>query len=136
MTRSQFVQAARRAISPGREFTNPGGGTSRIKKVGSERISYVRGKSTIIISFQDLGDAYEEFKGRRVSSSDLRTFAPSVFDSTARPAGHSCNCTFFFLLVQETGLAGPLQGAGTRGDAYAVFLEQAIATADSGHSAG
>jgi len=134
MTVDQFVQAAQRVISPGHEFANPGGGTSRIKNVGNERISYLRGKSTISVSIQDLGDAYEEFKGRLVSSSDLRAFAPSVFDSKARPAGHSCNCTFFFLLVRKMGLAGPLVGAGTRGNPYAVFLAGGIATTDSGRA--
>jgi hypothetical protein len=132
MTRNQFVEAAQRAILPGQELANPGGGTSRIKSVRNGRISYVRGKSTISVSIHDFADTYEEFKDRRVSSSDLRTFRPSVFDSDARPAGHSCNATFFFLLVHEMGLAGPLEGTGTRGDPCAVFLAKGIATSNRG----
>lgn len=122
MTRDEFIGRIRGAISVGITFRNPGGGTSRIENVNPRYIAYVRGHSTITFSLHHLYYAYAHFAGRRVSSTDLREFAPSIFDSAARPAGHSCNCTFFFQVLQEAGLASSLQGTGVRGDPYAVTL--------------
>lgn len=86
------------------------------------KISYVRGNSTIAVAVSDLFEAYSQFKGRPMSSTDLREFAPSVFDSNARPAGHSCNCTLHFRILQVLDLAGEIDGAGVRGDPFAVAV--------------
>lgn len=120
--RDQFISQILGAISPGQTFDNPGGGTSKIKSISERGIYYKRGSSTISITFDDMYAAYDHFKGGEVTSTELRTFLPAVFDSMARPAGHSCNCTFFFMVLQEAGLAGPLEGAGVRGNPYSVEL--------------
>ena len=120
MTRDQFFSAISQSVSPGDTFENPGGGTSQVVTIDRSGLSYIRGKSTINVSLSDFHDVYEHFKGQRVSSSDLRRLNPGVFDSEARPAGHSCNCTFLFSLLQAAELAGPLLGSGVRGDPYAV----------------
>ena len=65
------------------------------------KVSYKRGKSTIRVAIIDLFAAYAHFRGRRVSSCDLKMLAPHVFDSQARPAGHSCNCTFLFMVLMN-----------------------------------
>jgi hypothetical protein len=106
---------------------NPGGGTSEIVKATDEEISYVRGNSTISIAIEDMFSAFRAFEHRRVSSSDLRRFAPAVFDSDARPAGHSCNCTFLFTLLRSAGLAGELEGTGVRGRPFAVTFSGVVA---------
>ena len=86
-------------------------------------IMYRRGNSRIRVQLADLYRAYNRFKGRKVSSIDLRRFAPSVFDSTARPAGHSCNCTFLFHLLQRLELTvGLLDGRGVRGSPFSVVI--------------
>lgn len=122
MRRNQFAEAIARSVAPGAILENPGGGTSRIARVGDRSISYVRGSSTITVAMDDLFFAYERFRGGRVSSADLRVWNPTVFDSEARPAGHSCNCTFLFQMLQKIDLAGPMEGSGVRGDPYAVTL--------------
>ena len=119
MTRQEFIHAARQAFPSGYEFDNPGGGTTRILSVDAIGIAYRRGNSRISVQFADLYSAYEQFKGRQVSSTDLRRFSPSVFDSNARPAGHSCNCTFLFHVLQRLAVTdGPLEGRGVRGDPF------------------
>lgn len=122
MTKDQFKRAILREVPIGQTFNNPGGGTSMLNNISVKGISYVRGNTTIYVSFDSLYSAYDNFKGRRVSSTDLRAFAPSVFDSAAQPAGHSCNCTFFFQLLNRIGLSGPVQGRGVRGNPYSVVL--------------
>ena len=123
MIRQEFIRATRAALPRGYECENPGGGTSRILGVDGIAITYRRRNSRIRVRLNDLYRAYDEFRGRRVSSRDLRQFAPSVFDSNARPAGHSCNCTFLFHLLQTLALTdGPLEGLGVRGNPFSVVI--------------
>jgi len=91
----EFVERIQNSITSGLIFQNPGGGVSEVVGTKGERISYIRGASTISVSLADLFYAYQKFRGTRESSVMLREFAPAVFDSHARPAGQSCNCTFF-----------------------------------------
>ena len=124
MTEVKFIDGASRALPAGYRFANPGGGTSRIVRIDRERVTYLRGKSTITVRLSNLYAAYSHYNGRKVSSSDLRKFAPAVFDSQARPAGHSCNCTFFFHLVEKMGLVeGGLRGRGVNGDPFCLRLK-------------
>lgn len=125
MTFEEFKGRLLTEVSPCTVFQNPGGGTSRIKSITDERLSYVRGVSTISVRLLDLYSAYRHFAGTRVSSSDLRAFLPSVFDSKARPAGHSCNCTFLFELLGHVGLANSRSGSGTRGAPYSMVIVDA-----------
>ena len=123
MTRQEFIRAARNAFPSGYTFDNPGGGTSHILGVGGNAIAYRRGNSSIRVLLTDLYRAFDSFRGQRVTSTDLRRFAPSVFDSNARPAGHSCNCTFLFHLLQRLELTdGGLEGRGVRGDPYSLVI--------------
>lgn len=110
-------------VPPGTELTNPGGGTSTIASYGDEKVAYVRGSSTMYLPFAEIITAYKKFSGKEVSSKTLKEFRPNIYDSAARPAGHSCNCTMLFLLLGEIGLAEQIQGAGKRGDSFrAQFL--------------
>ena len=122
MTLMQFIRALQRTIAPGDRFPNPRRGETVILDVNEERLVYRRGRSQIRVRVQELHRAYGYFRGRRMSSSDLRRFAPSVFDSAPAngPRGHSCNCTVFFQLLGTLGCAGPIEGAGVAGDPYAV----------------
>jgi hypothetical protein len=98
-------------------------GTSEILKITDTKISYRRGKSKITVSFDDLFKAYSHFQGKRVTSSDLKKFLPSIFDSRARPAGHSCNATFLFTLLQHIGASGNIMGNGKAGDPFFVQIK-------------
>lgn len=122
MNLEEFAGRIRKAAPIGTVIDNPGGGTSQITGLTDERVSYVRGSSTISVKLVDLHSAYESFRGKQVSSSELKEFAPAVFDSSARPAGHSCNCTFLFGALERAGLAGELMGSGVRGDPYSTVV--------------
>ena len=128
MTLNEFRDRIRRAVTPGSTFQNPGGGTSLVKNLNNERISYIRGSSTISVSLADLFSAYKAFHGKRVSSTDLRKFSPAVFDSHGRPAGHSCNCTFLFEVLDRAGLAGDRSGSGVRGNPFSIVFNDSEAT--------
>ena len=104
MTLTEFSDIIIRHI-PDEPMSNPRGGTSTIVKFDNEKIIYRRGKSKIYLKMNKLYEAYENFKGSFVTTSDLKKFDQS-FDSQARnPSGHSCNCTFAFMLLREAGLA-------------------------------
>ena len=125
MTEQDFINQVLHTLPLGYQFYNPGGGTSRISGIDTSVVIYIRGKSKIRVCVADLFNAYDHFKGQRVSSTNLRNFAPAVFDSNARPAGHSCNCTFLFHLLQRLDLAeGILVGRGVRGDPYSLVLKK------------
>jgi len=118
----RFVSNLKIAFPVGTVVTNPGGGTSTIVGVSESTISYIRGRSTIVVRFTELYDAYSNFKGGRCTSSDLRAYKPGVFDSTARPAGHSCNCTFLFRALEALRISGPITGTGVRGNPFSVDI--------------
>ena len=96
----------------GTVMDNPGGGETALKRYADGNVSYVRGRSTIRVAIRDLFSAYSHFRGTWVRSRDLRLYAPLVFDSKARPAGHSCNCTFLFMVLHRLGIADPIKGEG------------------------
>ena len=117
MRLEDFVDRARASLPVGYVFDNPRAGTSRIVASSRRRVCYQRRNSRIYVRWSDLHAAYVRFAGRRMSSSDLREEMPSVFDSSARPAGHSCNCTFLFHVLKKLArTTGALEGRGVAGD--------------------
>jgi hypothetical protein len=112
LTIDEFQSLLKKSVPPGTIWPNPGGGSTKIKSYSEHQVQYIRGESTISVNIMDLFASYIEFRGKRVSSRDLRNYAPGVFDSAARPAGHSCNCTFLFVVLTKLGLADGVRGAG------------------------
>ena len=124
MNRGEFIRRARAAMPIGCEFPNLGGGTTRIERHHADHVHYRRKNSTIRVDWDALYAAYVRFAGGRVSSTELREFRPEVFDSAARPAGHSCNCTFFMQLCMAMGLVnGDVDGRGIKGKPYAIRIQ-------------
>lgn len=121
MSFEEFVRKSKEVLVIGREFNNPGGGTSTIISVG-DIVRYRRGKSAISISIDELYRTYTSFKGKQCTTKDLREHAPAIFDSAARPAGHSCNCTFLFMLLHEISLASEIKGKGVIGSPFYVDI--------------
>ena len=121
----EFVLSLKAAFPVGVIIDNPGGGTSTIAGYSESRVSYVRGKSKITVAFADLHDAYLAFAGKEASSSQLKTFRPSVFDSAARPFGHGCNCTFLLRVLGQLGLSSTVAGAGVRNSPFSVKVRAA-----------
>lgn len=122
MTLDEFSLKLSLAVTPGMIFVNPGGGTSVVASFGNGKISYRRKSSTMTITIRSLYDAFFMFRNSRISSPDLKARWPAVFDSQARPAGHSCNVTFLFLCLKKMGIVSEILGQGVRGNPYYVDL--------------
>jgi hypothetical protein len=122
MSLDEFAAAIRRAAPEGTVLPNPGGGTTTIVAYTGEKLRYRRGRSTIYVSLRDLYDAYYRFRGKTVTSPELRRAAPTVFDSSAPHYGHSCNCAVFFMLLQQAGIVERIGGSGTVGDPFRVRI--------------
>jgi hypothetical protein len=118
MTPSTLRSELETLFPVGTVFDNPGGGTSTIVGYNDDKVSYVRGRSRMYLSYSDILAAYDTFHGKRVTTTALKKFAPAVFDSEARPAGHSCHCTTLFVLLGGLGLADGIQGNGVRGNPF------------------
>ena len=126
MDYNAFCHLFTSALPVGTVLRNPGGGvTEIINYTANGRLVYRRGRSRMYVSLRDLYAAWQQFQGQRVSSADLRAFAPEVFNSKA--GGHSCNCTVLFLAFRKMGLVDRIAGAGRRGDPYCVDLRQEAA---------
>jgi len=119
----EFKQRMHTSIPVETVLKNPGGGTSIILSYPSDGVRYKRGNSTIHVSLRDLFDGYTRVKTGQLSSNDLKQANPPVFDSQARPAGHSCNCTFLFMALQKMGIVSQIYGRGVRGDPFYVVLQ-------------
>jgi hypothetical protein len=110
MTYDEFFSKVKSNLSIGKVLLNPGGGTSKILSFTENNVTYQRGKSPIPISIKTLYELYEKYSGTTVSSTDLKEYLPKVFDS--KHNGHSCNCTFFFMVMKEMGVIQRIRGDG------------------------
>src|SRR5512137_2714428 len=80
----QFYQKLKAVLPEGTILENPGSGTTTIMTYTDSSLVYKRGNSSISVAITNLFQAYKEFRGRDVSSIDLRKFAPRVFNSQAK----------------------------------------------------
>jgi hypothetical protein len=117
-----FQQTMKSRVPPDTILVNLGGGNTTVLKYDTGAVVYKRGKSRFRVALADLYEAYAKFYGTRLTSSDLRKFKPSVFDSSAPHFGHSCNCTLLFMLLKEMGVVNQVYGTGVRGDPFSVAL--------------
>lgn len=114
MELSAFRARIEANIAVGGVLPNPGGGTSTITRIEDKGVRYRRGKSIMLLRWEIFYRAYRHFCGRFVDTGDLKAFDNS-FDSAARdPAGHSCNCTFAFMLLERAVLADGIVKQGRR----------------------
>jgi hypothetical protein len=116
----QFYQKIKLALPEGTILENPGSGTTTIMSYTDSNLVYKRGNSLISVAITHLFQAYKEFRGRDVNSTDLRKFAPRVFNSEAN--GQSSNCTLFFMILKMTGIVDRIKGEGRRGSPYWVTI--------------
>ncbi|OAN16479.1 hypothetical protein A3K86_10805 [Photobacterium jeanii] len=117
MDRVSFESLFRQSVPVNSVFSNPGGGTSTVCKIGDDRVVYKRGSSRMTLLLDDLYLVYKELEvNTKVSSSDLKQLKPSVFDSTKN--GHSCNCTFVFTVLNQMGISNDIGGKGVRGNPF------------------
>lgn len=122
MTFDEFSTELYRVVKLGMVFENPGGGTSEVVSAQNGKISYRRKSSTMTITVESLYNAFAAHRNSRVSSRELRAKWPAIFDSQARPAGHSCNVTFLFLCLEQMGLVTQILGQGKAGKPFYVDI--------------
>jgi hypothetical protein len=120
-THDQFLEGLCKKIYVGKILFNPGGGTSEIVFIDNNKIVYERGKSKISIKINDIFGVYEKNNGN-VFSNKLKEEKPNIFDSRAN--GHSCNCTFVFMVFKEMGVVNKIEGAGVRGNPFYVNIKK------------
>lgn len=108
------------SLPEGIVLNNPGGGTSTVMWCDGERLCYKRGESRLYISLAHLHDAFRRFRGRSVTTNDLKELAPEVYDSNRN--GHSCHCTFFFMALKQMGVIDRVRGAGRAGNPFRVRI--------------
>lgn len=118
----EFCKIIRKEIIIDMLFENPGGGTSRVIDItSSDFIVYQRKASKIRVNIIELYKVYTYYKGKNVSSSDLKSFKPNIFST--KENGHDCNCSLIFLILNKIGLASEILGRGKRGDPFYVFIK-------------
>jgi hypothetical protein len=120
-TYDQFLGELYKKINVGKILDNPGGGTSKIVFMDNNKIVYRRGKSKISIKINDIFEVYEKNKGN-ICSNKLKEDKPYIFDSKTN--GHSCNCTFIFMIFKEMGVVNKIEGAGVRGNPFYVIIKK------------
>ena len=120
MDYKSFAQRVVGGLPPDTVLKNPGKGTSTIVWCDDERLCYQRGGSRFYVDLQALYGAYHHFKGQEVTTSDLKAYAPGVFDSAN--GGHNCNATVLFLILVQLGMADRIWGHGYRGSPFGVTL--------------
>ena len=108
------------SISVGQVLINFRKGTSRIEKIDENKIVYKRKKTPIYFYVKDFLDAYNTFRGRTITSKDLSEYNGKVFDR--KQNAHSCNCTMFFMILQQIGLA-EVWGEGHRGNLFTAKIK-------------
>ncbi len=121
LTLDQFIEQTRIHFPIGYKIKNLGRGNTIIENYNDNKICYRRKNSNIYIELLSLYDAYVDFSGKKVSSTDLRQYAPKIFNS--KKDGHSCNCTFFFQILKEIGVVNKIMGEGKRGNPFYIILD-------------
>jgi len=119
----QFFNESKKIFSPGYVFKNPRSGETKIISFSNDGIvQYRRKKSNISFNIKYFYDSYIIFKGKKCASNDLKNYLPKVFNSKSRPAGHDCNCTVFFHLLNRLGVSSNIMGSGVRGSPFYVNI--------------
>lgn len=121
MENDEFVLLATTTVPVRTTLNNPKKGTTEIIRYNFGNLCYRRKNSLMYVNLTHFAEAYNNFQGRPVSTTDLRNYKPNVFDS--RHNGHSCNCTVFFLFLKEMGLTDIIEGNGVKNDPFRVEIK-------------
>lgn len=104
MNKEEFTNKLLQSVKVGDVFDNPGGGTSKIEKIGDGKITYARGKyiGNIKIDIDVMYNTLVHFPNG-FSSNDLKPFHKQF-------RNHSCNCTFLMMMLKEMGIVKQIEG--------------------------
>lgn len=111
-----FKKEVKKKIPVDTVLENPKKGTSTIMPYSNDKISYKRGDSTIKVSLYDLFNSYSHFRGQKVTSKKLCSYARSVYFNK------ECNCTFLFMVLKCIGLIDKIHGSGANGKPFFVTI--------------
>lgn len=106
----------------GTKIQNPGRGCTKIGGYNVQKVSYMRRSSRMYLPYKTILSVIKSFNGQEVSSKTVKEFLPEIFDSQARPAGHSCNGTTLFLLLKGIGFTERIEGRGKRGNPFKILI--------------
>lgn len=116
-----MVDLIKQKIKIGQVFDNPGGGTSEVVSMTGTGIYFKRRNSKMLLKFDDIKNAYNTFRGIKITTKDLKELNAKCFDSSK--GGHSCNCTFLFSILKECALIkGDISGEGKVNSPFSVEL--------------
>ncbi len=121
MNLNEFILAFKQLFPPKTEIPNLKKGTTTISNYNKTQVIYCRKNSKIWVNFSDLLDAYNHFKGKCVSTSDLRDFRPEIYSS--KDGGHDCNCTFLFQFLLAAKKVDDIHGRGVAHDPFWVEIK-------------
>ena len=120
ITKEEFIKKINSQILVGNKYDNlKGNNHTTISENDGESIIYLRGESKIKISILELWNTYDYLikqELKNISSIQLCKYRPDIFDS--KQNGHSCNCTFFYIVLKEIGLILKIDGKGVRGNPF------------------
>jgi hypothetical protein len=115
-----FFDLISKKIHVGDNFACPGGartgyGYRTIETVNMDKIIYfntgTKSESKIALPIRTFRGVILKFQSSCCYTSQLKQFRPEVFDSNARPAGHSCNCTFLMSTSDKLGFLASSRGS-------------------------
>ena len=125
MKYEEFIKRVKEKINAGDILKNPKKGTSKIMRYTNKdnqesiKIVYKKPNSKIYVSLKDLYNSFNG-KGGKVTSTDLKEGNPHIFDSSK--GGHSCNCSFLFMILEKIGIINKIEGKGVKGDPFFIKL--------------
>lgn len=116
-----MVNLVKQRIKVGQVFANPGGGTSEVVSITDTGIYFKRRNSKMLLKFEDMENTYNTFRGKKITTKELKEFNAKCFDSSK--GGHSCNCTFLFSVLKMCDLIkGDISGEGKVNSLFSVEL--------------
>ena len=120
MSVDEFIRLAHEKVKPGTVWHGPGKGVRKVVELQSDGVlSYFQGqkeKSRIYLSLTEAWQITQRYRGQRLTSRDLRTARPDIFQPGVGN-GHDCNRTTLFHVLKEIGLVRDIEGP-TRGPFY------------------
>lgn len=121
MVEIDFSELIVKEIAPNKTFANlRGDGITEILSCANDKIKYKKKESILYLPIKEIWAIYEEFKGKKIPSSDLKEYKPKTFDS--KKGGHDCHCTTLLLIFKELNICENIFGEGAKGNPFSIEI--------------
>jgi hypothetical protein len=125
MTKDELISHITDSFSVGDVLDNPGGGVSTLASVGPDKLSYIRGKSRMYLTYDIVFKVIDKYQRGILTTNNLRQLEPSIFDQ--KHGGHNCNCTFLLSVLTKLQFTeGGIQGMGQSGSPFFVRMKTGV----------